>query len=98
MERTRERQAGFRCLTEALDKTTSGGCRMQMVGAFLKKVERAMISDRFRARLTAIRINARISRRSLQLRPARAGSAVCTSRVGERYLCRPENNVHRSAI
>ena len=60
MERLGESGAGFRSLTEAIDKTTPAGrMMMQMVGAFAE-FERAMLKERTKAGLDAAREEGRV--------------------------------------
>lgn len=62
MERMSERAAGCRCLTEAIDTTTSGGnMMMQMVGSFAA-FERAMLNERTKVGMEAARTDGRIGR------------------------------------
>lgn len=69
MEQVREKKAGFRSITEAVDTTTPAGrMMMQMVGAFAE-FERAMLKERTKAGLDAARKEGRIGGRPPKLRP-----------------------------
>lgn len=69
MEQVKERKAGFRSLTEAVDTTTPAGrMMMQMVGAFAE-FERAMLKERTKAGLDAARKDGRIGGRPPKLKP-----------------------------
>lgn len=68
MERVKEKKAGFRSLTEAVDTTTPAGrMMMQMVGAFAE-FERAMLKERTHAGLEAARKEGRIGGRPPKLK------------------------------
>ena len=69
MERIRERKAGFRSLTEAIDTTTPAGrMMMQMVGAFAE-FERVMLKERTKAGLDSARKDGRFGGRRPKLKP-----------------------------
>ena len=87
MERIRERKAGFRSLTEAIDTTTPAGrMMMQMVGAFAE-FERVMLKERTKAGLDSARKDGRIGGRRPKLKPQQQLEIVRLVKIGEENRC-----------
>lgn len=99
MEKIRERNAGFKSLTESFDTTSAAGrMMMQMIGIFAE-FERSMIKERTRAGLAAAREKGRIGGRAPKLSPNQRSAVkqMLTSGQSAAEVARIFG-VHRSTI
>jgi DNA invertase Pin-like site-specific DNA recombinase len=100
MEQTKEAEAAFVSLSEAIDTTTAPGrMMMQMVGAFAE-FERAILRERTKTGLEAAPKEGRIGRRRPKLRPNQKDEIVAMVSAGTKTAADAARlfNVHPATV